>query len=168
MGSGKTSVGRVLAKRLGYSFVDTDAFIEDRTGRPIPEIFKSDGEAAFRRIESAALKEVLAGKGKVVSCGGGVVLREENRSELKQRAIVVYLKAGSRELFARVGATGEDRPLLKADNPEAEIQRLLKEREPLYESIADITIDTSGKTILSVVDTIAEELKTKGQRTGEI
>ena len=161
MGSGKTSVGHVLAKRLGYSFVDTDMFIEKRTGRSIPEIFKNDGEEAFRRIESAALKEVLAGKGKVVACGGGIALREENRLELKQRAVVVYLKAGTQELFKRVGDTGEQRPLLNVEDPEAEIGRLLKQREPQYESIADIAIDTSGKTIRSVVDCIMEALKNK-------
>lgn len=159
MGSGKTSVGRLLAKCLGYSFVDTDKFIEKQTGRSIPEIFRNDGEDAFRRIETAALKEVLGGKGKVVACGGGIALREENRLELKQRAIVIYLKAGAQELYERIGHTGERRPLLNVDDPEAEIRRLLQQREPLYESIADIIIDTSGKTIRSVVESIQAQIK---------
>jgi len=161
MGSGKSTVGKVLSKRLGYSYTDTDTLIEKRTGKTIPEIFEADGEDKFRRIESAILDEVLAQNRAVVSCGGGIVKSERNRSMLKERSVVVYLKTGPEEIFNRVGKSGHKRPLLNVDNPEAEINRLLKEREPLYEEVADVIVDTTGKSLEEVADLILEALEAK-------
>lgn len=162
MGSGKSTVGRALSQKIGYLFIDLDGQIEEKTGRSIPEIFKRDGEDTFRQIEAAALKDVLAAKKVVISCGGGVVLREENRDVLKQKAIVAYLKAETDELFRRVGATGSKRPLLNVEDPKAEIKRLVEEREPLYQSVANMTISTTGETINNIAETIIKELKTRG------
>ncbi len=162
MGSGKSTVGRALSQKMGYLFIDLDRRIEKSTGRFIPEIFKRDGEDTFRQIEAAVLKDVLAAKKAVVSCGGGIVLREENRDILKQKAIVIYLKAETDELFRRVGATGSKRPLLNVEDPKAEIKRLVEEREPLYQSVANMTINTAGETINNIVETIIKELKTRG------
>lgn len=162
MGSGKSTVGQALSKKIGYLFIDLDGRIEEKTGRPIPEIFKEDGEDTFRRVEAVVLKDALAAKKAVISCGGGVVLREENRDALKQKAIVVYLKTEPDELFARVGATGSMRPLLNVEDPRAEIKRLVKEREPLYQGVADAIVSTTGRSVNSIIEAIIKELKAKG------
>lgn len=162
MGSGKSTVGKVLSKRLGYSYTDTDKLIERRTRKTIPEIFEDDGEDKFRQIESAILDEALAQSEAVVSCGGGIVKLERNRTMLKEKAIVVYLKTDPKEVFLRVGRSGHTRPLLNANDPEAEINRLLKEREPLYKEVADKVVDTTGKSLEEVVDLILEALEAEG------
>lgn len=160
MGSGKTTVGRILAKRLGYSFADMDEVIERKSGKAIANIFRDDGEEAFRNAETETLLEVLAKAEVVISCGGGVILREENRSALRLNSIVVFLKAGPEEIFKRVGNTGDMRPLLNTDNPRAAIERMLQDRESYYESAADIGVDTTGKSPGRVAELIIEELTT--------
>jgi len=162
MGSGKSTVGKILSKRLGYSYKDTDKLIEKRTGKTIPKIFEDDGEDRFRQIESAILDEVLGQNETVASCGGGVVRLERNRAMLKERSFVVYLKTDPKEVFLRVGRSGHKRPLLNVDDPEAEINRLLKEREPLYKEVADTVVDTTGKSLEEVADLILEALEAKG------
>jgi len=162
MGSGKTTVGRMIAERLNYSFIDTDKLIEEKTGKAISDIFKNEGEDSFRQIESRVLEEVLKGRGAIVSCGGGIVLREKNRAMLKESSVVIYLRAEASELFKRVGGTGYKRPLLNVENPMQEVERLLKERDPLYREVADITIDTTGRRLDEVVDLIINELNAKG------
>ncbi|MDI6716045.1 MAG: shikimate kinase [Actinomycetota bacterium] len=164
MGSGKTTVGRVLSSQLGYQFIDVDQYVEKKAEKSIPEIFSSDGEDAFRQLESEALVEILQGSAAIISCGGGIVLREENRKALKQKAFVVYLKAEPSELFVRVGNTADKRPLLNVSNPKVEIDRLLKEREPLYQDVADLVVDTTGKNLDEVVESIIEVVEARKPR----
>ena len=162
MGSGKTTIGRNLARRTGYRFVDIDSVIEDRAGRSIAEVFGAEGEAAFRRREADVLAELLDDEGVVLSCGGGVIVTEANRERLKDKATVVYLQAEPLDIFERVGDTGDKRPLLRADDPMAEIERLLGEREPLYLEVAEIVVETTDKEIDEVVDEILNEFKVRG------
>lgn len=162
MGSGKSTIGRILSERLGYSFLDTDHLIEKNTGLTIPEIFSSGGEDEFRRLESIALRDALGRDNVIISCGGGIILREENRTELKTRAFVVYLRVTPQEAFTRVGKSGHKRPLLKVEDPQAQISRLMREREPLYLEVADIVIDTTGQEKSAVADRIVKEMKDKG------
>ena len=141
MGTGKTAVGRALAARLGLAFVDTDAVVEERAGRPVARIFAEDGEERFRRLESEAVASAGDREGAVIATGGGVVLRPENMARLRRRGMVVALRAAPEAIVARVGA-GADRPLL-GDHPEERVRRLLEERGPLYQD-ADLVVDTSN------------------------
>ena len=158
MGSGKTSVGRVLADDLGYSFIDTDAMIEEKEGRSISDIFAKDGEQSFRDMETALLKELKVSQpsGAVISTGGGIVLRKENHALLKALGRVVYLKASPEETFRRVkGDTS--RPLLAAEDEDAlklKIEDMLKIRGGYYELAADETYFTDDKTIAEIAKNI--------------
>ena len=154
MGSGKTTVGRLAAERLGRRFVDTDAVIEDRGGRSVREIFVEDGEAVFRDLESAVLVEVLASQvPAVIAAAGGVVLRSQNRDALTNaRARIVWLCAAPAVLAERV-ASGGHRPLIDAD-PEATLRRMWIEREPLYREVADAIVRVDGRSIHDVVDAV--------------
>ena len=140
MGTGKTAVGRAVAARLGLAFVDTDAMVEERDGRPVARIFAEDGEAAFRRLESEAAAAAGDREGAVIATGGGIVLGAENMARLRRRGMVVSLRASPAAILARVG-TGAGRPLL-GDDLEARVRRLLDERGALYED-ADLVVDTS-------------------------
>jgi shikimate kinase len=143
MGSGKTTVGRIVAERLGRPFLDSDEVIEARTGCTVREIFAVDGEAAFRRLESDVLAEALAGpEPAVIAAAGGTVLEAENRRAMHERAgLVVWLRADPAALAARV-ANGGHRPLLDED-PEGVLARLGAQREPLYREVADSVVDTA-------------------------
>jgi len=140
MGAGKTTVGRALARRRGWDFVDSDAQIEASTGRTVAEIWASDGEPAFRRIESSVLATALAHeRSAVVAAAGGVVLDPVNRAALSRAGPVVWLRARPETLVARVG-TGNHRPLLDED-PSGVLSRLVVDRAELYAQVADITVD---------------------------
>jgi shikimate kinase len=140
MGSGKTSVGRLVASALGRPLLDSDEQVEANAGRSVRDIFESEGEAAFRRLESEALEEALARSAPVVvAAAGGVVLSPSNRSLLRRRATVVWLRARPETLARRVGEAGH-RPLL-GDDPAAALARLDAERRPLYEEVADAVVD---------------------------
>jgi shikimate kinase len=142
MGSGKTTVGRIVAERLGRAFFDSDEVIEARTGRTVREIFASEGEAAFRRLETQVLAEALARpEPSVIAAAGGTVLAAENRRAMRDGAQrVVWLRADPAALATRV-AGGAHRPLLD-DDPAGTLARLEAEREPLYGEVADAVIDT--------------------------
>ena len=144
MGSGKTTVGKKLAAGMGYTFLDTDQYIEERAGMKISEIFSRKGEAAFRELESLALKEIAGMDGCVVSTGGGLPMREENRKLLKQIGMVIYLDAVEETLWKRL-ADDRARPLLRGEDPRGKIHTLLSERAPVYGHMADHVIPVDGR-----------------------
>lgn len=154
-GAGKTTVGRALAARLGVEFRDTDVDVEQSAGKPIADIFVDDGEDAFRLLETAALRTVLSESDGVVSLGGGVVLRPENRELLEGHAIV-WLDVTLSEAVRRVGM-GTTRPLLMG-NVRGRLMELMAERAPIYSAVSALRVDTTGRTVDAIVDDIMEGL----------
>jgi len=154
MGSGKTTVARIVADRLGRQVIDSDAVIEDATGRTVREIFADDGEAAFRTLETAALLDALASPvPAVIAAAGGVVLREENRAALKQaNAKVVWLCATPAVLVERV-TSGVHRPLLDED-PAGTLRRMHDDREELYREVADAIVLVDHRSVSEVVEAV--------------
>ncbi len=156
MGTGKTKVGELLAEKLNYSFVDLDSLVEKREGKKISQIFSEKGEDYFRQKEREALKEALEGqkgkqnqaqsqrKGQVISTGGGVLLREENRRLMEEKGTLICLKASPEEIYLRIRGS-QERPLLEVEDPLEKIRELLKERKELYEKIP-ISLSTDGKS----------------------
>ena len=150
-GSGKTTVGRRLAERLGVGFRDSDADVELVAGKPIRDIFVDDGESAFRELERAAVAAALDEHDGVLALGGGAVLDAGTRRRL-DRYRVVFLDVGLTDAAARTGMN-RDRPLLLL-NPRAELKRMLDERRPLYLSVATSTVDTAGRASDDVVEAV--------------
>jgi len=142
MGTGKTSVGRELSRRLGYPFIDTDDLIEEREGMPISMIFKKKGEPYFREVERRVVQEVSGMRDAVIATGGGVIKDRDNVEALRKRGILIWLKTEPLVILRRVMAEGGKRPLLNVEEPLKEIYRLLSERERLYEQ-SDLYVDTS-------------------------
>jgi shikimate kinase len=157
MGSGKTTVGRALASRLGRSLLDSDVMVEARTGATVAEIFAGRGEAAFRTEESAALIAALASTTPaVIAVAGGAVLDPANRRRIAGGRLVVWLRAEAEVLTERVRG-GTHRPLL-AEDPGATLRRLCAERAPLYAALADLVIDVDNASVANTVDTIVDAL----------
>ena len=154
MGVGKSVVANKLAMKLKRKVVSTDKLIERMTGKSIVDIFRDLGEAYFRRLEESVVEEIATATDLVIDCGGGVVLNQKNIDQLKKNGILFYLSA-SPEVICKRAMKEPNRPLLKADDPEARIVELLKERKPQYEQ-ADHTIDTSHH---NVDQTVSEILK---------
>lgn len=157
MGSGKTTVGRLLAADLGWSFLDTDVLVEERTGLPVKEIFAREGENFFREIEIEAVARVATARRAVIATGGGAVLSGVNVQRLRQDSKVVWLQVRPETALKRAGIAG-DRPLLQGRTVK-DIADLLKRREPYY-AFADLCIDTDGKDAVAVAREIKEDLKT--------
>jgi shikimate kinase len=151
MGAGKTSVGRLLAKRLGKAFYDCDQEIERATGVKIPVIFEIEGEAGFRAREARMLAELAGRHDIVLATGGGAVLSADNRKLLAGNGVVVYLRAVVADLWQRT-RHDRNRPLLKTAEPRAKLEQLFAERDPLYRSIADIIVDTGSQSLGSLAD----------------
>ncbi|MBO4790603.1 MAG: shikimate kinase AroK, partial [Oxalobacter sp.] len=158
MGSGKTTVGRLLAKRLGLKFIDSDQEIEARTGATISWIFEIEGEDSFRQREVDTINELTARKGILLATGGGSVIRPENREVLKKRGIVIYLRASVTNILKRT-QHDRNRPLLQTEDRRAKLEALAKEREPLYQEVADIIVDTGRPNVHAMVQSIANQIK---------
>ncbi|HEY6642992.1 shikimate kinase AroK [Povalibacter sp.] len=158
MGSGKSAVGKQLARLLRLKFYDSDTEIERRTGVDIPYIFEKEGEAGFRERERDVIHALTELDGVIIATGGGAVLSEENRLRLSQRGRVVYLKTGVAQQLERT-RHGRQRPLLYTDDPEAKLLELMTLRAPLYESIAAVTVDTDGRQVRAVADEILQLLR---------
>ena len=156
MGSGKTTFGRWISKNKNYQFCDTDQYIEEQKNRTIKDNFANQGEEAFRDMETAALKELCDRlKNTVVSVGGGLPVREENRKLLKQLGMVVYLRAAEDELVKRL-SHDTSRPLLAGGDLKSKIQNLMSAREALYIDAADVVIDTDHMSFEEMYDVISK------------
>ncbi len=156
MGTGKSSVGRQLAKNSGCSFIDLDELIELKEQRRIVDIFAKDGEGYFRKVEKKMLKQVSSQGGFVVACGGGIVLDKGNVRMMKKTGRMICLAASPREIIKRV-SSDKGRPLLNVAEPRKRIELLLKMRAPYYMQ-ADETVDTSGITVKQVAKKISRIL----------
>ncbi|WP_336205633.1 shikimate kinase [Nonomuraea sp. LPB2021202275-12-8] len=154
-GSGKTTLGRLLAGRLGVTFRDTDADVEAVAGKPVGDIFIEDGEARFRELELAAVRQALREHDGVLSLGGGAVLHEETQALLAGHT-VVYLQVGLADAVARVGLNSA-RPLLVL-NPRSQLKKLMEERRPIYERLAVLTIVTDKREAAELADEIVKGL----------
>lgn len=153
MGAGKTTVGRLLARRLKRSFYDSDVDIERRCGVRIPVIFDIEGEAGFRAREIQVIAELCALDNAVIATGGGAVLAEENRRAIAARGTVIYLHARPAHLWQRV-RHDRNRPLLAALEPQKKLEELYAQRDPLYREVADLVVDTGKQS----VQTLAKDL----------
>ena len=154
MGTGKSSVGRILARKLRFRFVDTDRLVTELAGMEIPEIFRLHGEAHFRDLEHQVLESLAVLDFQVISTGGGIVVREDNRPLLRKCGFVAALTADEDALFERVSRNSE-RPLLQTENPRETIRNLLASRSGLYASTAQFMVDTSHLTAAQVADRVA-------------
>ncbi|HJM36772.1 MAG: shikimate kinase [Dehalococcoidales bacterium] len=159
MGTGKSSVGQVLAKKLKRRFIDLDAVIEQKANKTIFEIFQCEGESGFRDLEIQVTREIAVQKRTVIACGGGVVLNKINIDRLRENALIVYLVASPSIILKRTSRGQGRRPLLKAADRVSRIEELLNFRRSFYEHAADIEIDTSELDINAVVEQIMGRLK---------
>lgn len=157
-GGGKSTVGRQLARRLAVSFVDSDAVIEQRIGEPIRTFFDREGEARFRDIEEAVLQELCLQHDGVLATGGGAVLREANRTCLRESSTVIYLRSTPEELFRRL-RNDKQRPLLQVADPLAKLRELYDTRDPLYRSVAHFVVETGRPSVPMLVSMIVSQLE---------
>ncbi len=160
-GSGKTTIGRQLARRLGLPFVDSDHVIEERLGCSIREYFAREGEDAFRDVEQAVLDDLSQHHHGVLSTGGGAVLREINRQHLHDRGHVIYLRTLPEDVFRRV-RHDTARPLLQVDDPLARLRALYETRDPLYRAAAHFVLETGRPSVASLVHKIIMQLELSG------
>jgi shikimate kinase len=159
MAVGKTSVGKLLAEELGKQYIEVDSLIVEKAGKSIPQIFREDGEIAFRQMEIEIIQKLACQEKLVIDCGGGVVLNKINIDRLRQNAIVVWLVASPQTILKRTAVDGDARPVLKQTNGIEGIKFLLRLRKPYYQHAADIKIDTSKLSLESTVARIIELLK---------
>ena len=158
MGAGKSTIGRRLAQELGKQFRDSDSEIEKKTGVSIDVIFDIEGEQGFRRRETGILKELVEERGIVLATGGGAVLAPENRELLRDNGMVIYLKATAEHLAGRV-RLDRRRPLLQSGDKLAKIHELMIQRDPVYQQLADMVVETNNRSIPRVVREISKMIK---------
>lgn len=160
-GSGKSTVGRQLARRLGRPFIDTDQVIEQRVGLSIREFFEREGEESFRDLEESVIDELTLGEPCVLSTGGGAVLRLANRQHLKQRTQAVYLHSAPEEVFRRL-RHDRNRPLLQVPDPLARLRELYALRDPLYRESARFVVETGRPSVAALVNMVVMQLELAG------
>ena len=158
MGSGKTTMGRALAKHLGKVFVDSDEEIQKRTGVTIPHIFDIEGETGFRQRETAAIRDLVERDNMVLATGGGAVLAEQSRELMRQNGIVVYLKANVHDLWQRT-RHDRNRPLLQTADPYAKLTELFQQRDPLYLQVADIVMQSGKQSAHALMLQLVDEIE---------
>ena len=158
MGSGKTSTGRILAKEMGFDFLDTDEEVVERTGVSIAYIFDVEGETGFRQREHQALMKFLDNDNVVIATGGGIVVHDESRAIIQSHKTVVYLKTSIDKQIERA-TVSDKRPLLINTDPASKLQELMLTREPLYEEISDIKIDTDERKPSEIALEIIDRLR---------
>lgn len=160
-GSGKSTIGRQLARRLDFRFLDSDVVIESRIGCSIREFFEREGEASFRDLEQQVVAELTQSGNCVLATGGGVVLRQTNRDNLHQRCQVVYLHSKPEEVFRRL-QHDRNRPLLQVADPLAKLNELYELRDPLYRETAHFVVETGRPTVSTMVNMIVMQLEVAG------
>lgn len=160
-GCGKSTVGKHLARQLGWAYADSDAEIERAIGMPIRAFFESRGEAVFRDIEEDAIDQLTRRRGLVLATGGGAVLRDNNRRALASRTWVIYLRTSPEELFRRLRHDTQ-RPLLQVDDPLRRLRELFRERDPLYRMTARYVIDIGRPTVHALVNMVLMQLELAG------
>lgn len=165
MGAGKSTIGRMLSQELNLLFVDVDREIEERAGANIPWIFDVEGEAGFRDREESVVDELTQMDEQVLATGGGAVLRSINRANLQSRGFVVYLDTSIEQQLERT-AKDKNRPLLNAENPQAILEKLMLERDPLYTQTCDLIIKTDRRHPRGVVTDIVKQLVRQGIISG--
>ena len=153
MGAGKSTIGKQLANRLSYTFIDTDHYIEEKTGADIPWIFDIEGEAGFRERETNALADIVSQQGVVIATGGGIVIKEENRNLMLNAGTIVYLTASIDQLVERT-FKDKKRPLLQVEDPKKRIIELFEQRDPLYRSLAHHIVKTDKLSAKNIVNQI--------------
>jgi shikimate kinase len=160
MGSGKSTIGRDLSRSLRYPLIDTDALIVQRVGKPITKIFADEGETAFRNLESAVLGDLTSTPTErhIISTGGGIITRPENRTLLRQLGYVVWLVVSPTEILHRT-RRNKNRPLLNTNNPEEAIRALLEQRTPAYRNTAHLAIETDKLTFPEITTGIIESAR---------
>ncbi len=164
MGTGKSTIGRLLAQKLDFEFVDVDARIEQQAGKTITQIFQSAGEEYFRKLEREFAEKLSAGEGQIIATGGGFVLNPQNIALLRPKGFIVSLKASPRVIYERI-RNEKHRPLLAVPDPLAQIGWLLEERDERYRD-ADLLVNTDGKSPAGVADEIGAELLKRGISNG--
>ena len=158
MGAGKSTVGKLLAKKLDRHFLDVDHVIEERCGVKIPVIFDMEGEVGFRKREAQAIRDTTAEHNIILATGGGAILLPENRQFLSERGIVIYLHANPVELWHRTKGS-EGRPLLQNGDAKKILKNLYIVRDPLYREIADHVIETGKPSVNQLVNTLIMQLE---------
>ena len=158
MGAGKSTVGRLLARKLDRRFIDSDHALEERCGVKIPTIFEMEGESGFRKREAQIINDLTLEKKIILATGGGAVLLPENRKVLAERGTVIYLHANPIELWHRTKG-GEGRPLLQNGDPKKTLENLYAVRDPLYREIADFTIETGKPSVNQLVSSLLMQLE---------
>ncbi len=156
MGTGKSTIGKELAKKLNWKYIDIDDLIEKRTNKTISDIFRDEGEDSFRQIESQILKELIKKSQLVISCGGGIVLKNENRMRLKDNSVCVWLFSTPETSIKRIKKGS--RPLLETENPLTMAHKIFTKRKGLYAEAADIVVNSEGKSAINAADKIYEEI----------
>ncbi len=160
-GCGKSTVGRHLARQLGWRFVDSDHEIEGRIGGPIRTFFEQQGEAAFRDVEAQVIAEQCASPNTVLATGGGAVLRAGNREHLQHHGVVIYLRSSPEEIYRRLRHDSH-RPLLQVDDPLRRLRELYRERDPLYRQTARFVIETGRPSVPTLVNMVLMQLELVG------